>query len=59
MSNKDKGKNPNTAKLNPILNNLSKVVTEDFKRPDHPDFMTTEELKTLPFTGLRGRLNSG
>ncbi len=53
MSNNPGGKNPATAKLNPILHNLHAQVTENFKRPLHPDFMTTEELKKLPFTGLR------
>lgn len=53
MSNKPEGKNPSIAKLNPILHNLHAAVTENFKRPLHPDFMTTAELKALPFTGLR------
>ena len=26
---------------------------EDFQRPDHPDFMTTSELKEKEFTGIR------
>lgn len=26
---------------------------EDFKRPDHPDFMTASELKAIKFSGLR------
>lgn len=26
---------------------------EDFKRPSHPDFMTSAELKELRFTGIR------
>lgn len=44
------------AKLNPILFNLSKVVTEEVKRPDHPDFLTTSELKAKEWSGVR--LNS-
>ena len=26
---------------------------EDFKRPDHPDFATSHELKAMNFTGVR------
>lgn len=32
---------------------------EDFKRPDHLDFMTTEELKKAEFTGYRQNSVSG
>ena len=28
-------------------------MMEDFKRPDHPDFQTTAELKKLRFCGIR------
>jgi len=44
------------AKLNPILFNLSKSITEDVKRPDHPDFLTSSELKAKEWSGVR--LNS-
>lgn len=27
---------------------------EDFKRPNHPDFMTSSELKAIKFSGMRG-----
>lgn len=27
--------------------------TESYKRPDHPDFMTSDELKKRGFSGLR------
>lgn len=49
----DKQKPYTGAKLNPILHNLLRVTTDDFKRPNHPDFMTTAELKAFNFTGLR------
>lgn len=32
---------------------IPKGTMEDFKRPDHPDFMTTSELAANDFTGLR------
>lgn len=41
------------AKLNPILQNLKDVREGTFKRPDHPDFMTGEELKKSSFSGIR------
>lgn len=44
------------AKLNPILHNLSKAASGEDKRPDHPDFLTTSELKKKEWSGLR--LNS-
>ena len=28
-------------------------MTEDFKRPDHPDFMTSSELAKIHFSGIR------
>lgn len=31
----------------------SKAKTEEFKRPDHPDFMDSSELKAIEFTGVR------
>lgn len=46
-------KPPNFAKLNPILHNLAQVKTEEFKRPDHPDFFTSAELKTSKYSGMR------
>ena len=44
------------AKLNPILDNLRKSVTEEVKRSDHPDFATSSELKQRDWSGVR--LNS-
>ena len=41
------------AKLNPILNNLKDAKNGTFKRPDHPDFMTSAELKAIQFSGMR------
>ena len=29
------------------------MTIEDFKRPSHPDFMTSSELKAIGFSGLR------
>lgn len=40
-------------KLNPILHNLSKSVTEELKRSNHADFATTSELKAKKFSGIR------
>lgn len=30
-----------------------KAQTEEFKRPDHPDFMTSSELKAAKWSGVR------
>lgn len=30
-----------------------KTMMEDFKRPDHPDFMTSSELKKIGWSGIR------
>lgn len=35
-----------------ILHN-NKAETEEFKRPNHPDFMTSSELKALEWSGVR------
>lgn len=39
-------------KLNTIMRTLG-GKTEHFKRPNHPDFLTTEELKKIEFSGVR------
>lgn len=44
------------AKLNPILHNLSQSLSGNDKRPDHPDFLTSAELKAKEWSGVR--LNS-
>lgn len=41
------------AKLNPILQNLKDVREGTFKRPNHPDFMTGNELQKNQFSGMR------
>lgn len=41
------------AKLNPILYNLRQSVEEDYKRSNHPDFLTTSELKVKEWSGVR------
>ena len=33
--------------------------TEEFKRPNHPDFMTSSELKALEWSGVRQEKISG
>lgn len=40
-------------RTSPIVGDPGKTKTEKFKRPDHPDFMTSEELKKKKFTGIR------
>lgn len=40
-------------KLNSIIASNFYGKTEEFKRPNHPDFMVSSELKTLEWTGLR------
>lgn len=40
-------------KTTPITRAPNKTKTESFKRPDHPDFATTEELKKKEFSGVR------
>ena len=52
---KDYGKAtaPSQAKLNPILHNIKKQETEEFKRPNHPDFMTSAELRAAEWSGMR------
>lgn len=37
----------------PLIRDPRQQQTESFKRPDHPDFMTAEELKKIQFTGVR------
>lgn len=41
------------AKNTPIIKAPYGTKTESYKRPDHPDFMTSEELKKIEFTGIR------
>lgn len=40
-------------KLNSIIASVNYGKTEGFNRPNHPDFLTTSELKSSGFTGLR------
>ena len=39
--------------MNEKVRYLQKAPPVDFKRPSHPDFMTTTEIKGSKFTGLR------
>jgi hypothetical protein len=48
-----KGKKMPEAKLNPILYNLRQSVEEEYKRSNHPDFLTTSELKVREWSGVR------
>ena len=41
------------AKLNPVLHGLRTEASGEFKRPDHPDFLTSAELKEKLFSGMR------
>jgi len=41
------------SKLNPILQGIRQQRTEEFRRPDHNDFMTTSELAKCRFSGVR------
>lgn len=47
-------KNP-THKLNTIIRTVGSTPwkTEDFKRPNHPDFMTSSELAKAKWSGVR------
>lgn len=40
-------------RVTPIIESPGNTKTESFKRPDHPDFWTTEELKKKEFSGVR------
>lgn len=40
-------------KLPPLINSPKNIRTESFKRPDHPDFWTSEECKKKEFSGIR------
>jgi len=44
------------AKFNPILHNLHQIREQVEKRSDHPDFLTSAELKQKEWSGVR--LNS-
>lgn len=48
---------PKEPKFNLKMNNIIKHVSDwesgEFKRPDHPDFMTSSELKVHQFSGVR------
>ena len=35
------------------------MAMEDFKRPDHPDFMDSSELKKAKWSGIRNNSLSG
>ena len=37
----------------PIVGSPGSSKSESFKRPNHPDFMTSSELKKIEFTGIR------
>lgn len=41
------------AKLNPILYNLRESISEEYKRSNHPDFLTSSELKAKEWSGVR------
>lgn len=45
--------NINPKKTIPLVHSPKNQKTENFKRPDHPDFMTSSELKQIGFTGIR------
>lgn len=36
-----------------IVTKFGSADIEEFKRPDHPDFMTSQELKAKTFSGVR------
>lgn len=36
-----------------IVGDPGNTKTESFKRPDHPDFKTSDELKKMEWTGIR------
>lgn len=40
-------------KHNNIIKKVSTWESENFKRPNHPDFMTSSELKAAQWTGVR------
>ncbi len=40
-------------KHNNIIRGVDGGKTESFKRPNHPDFMTSSELKKMEWTGVR------
>jgi hypothetical protein len=42
-----------TKKVTPIIGSPANSKTEKFKRPNHPDFMTADELKKKEFSGVR------
>jgi len=41
------------AKDRPVFKQFPSADKQTFKRPDHPDFLTTSELKKAEFSGLR------
>lgn len=40
-------------KTTPLIKSPDKQQTENFKRPNHPDFWTTEECKKNKLSGIR------
>lgn len=40
-------------KHNNIIKHVSNWESGEFKRPNHPDFMTSSELSKIEFTGVR------
>jgi hypothetical protein len=48
----DYTKRPNL-KLNNIIKKVSNWESGEFKRPNHPDFMTSSELSVIEFSGIR------
>jgi len=41
------------AKNFPVVRKYKKAESMDFKRPDHPDFLDSSELKKKEFSGVR------
>lgn len=42
-----------TKRIIPLTRSPKKTKTESFKRPNHPDFMDSSELKKIRFSGVR------
>lgn len=40
-------------KVTPLIRDPRKQKTEKYKRPDHPDFWTSDECKKNQFSGIR------
>ncbi len=58
----NKKKQIGSHKLNTIIRSVNTAngysKTEEFKRPNHPDFMTSSELKTAEWSGVRQNMVS-